>query len=66
MGWETSKDTLSEVKIEFNTKVNNAVFDRVFLGDIDSKGLYNDNYLLIDYANSKNTNESITSFLNFF
>ena len=54
--------SLDKTKIEFNTKVSNAVFDRVFLGNINSKGLYKDNYLLVDYANSKNKDETITSY----
>ena len=54
--------SLDKTKIEFNTKVSNAVFDRVFLGNINSKGLYEDNYLLVDYANSKNKDETITSY----
>ena len=43
--------SLDETKFEFNTIVNDAVFDRIFLGDVSSKGSYNDNYLNIDYAN---------------
>ncbi|MED5553670.1 MAG: translocation/assembly module TamB domain-containing protein, partial [Candidatus Neomarinimicrobiota bacterium] len=53
--------SLDETKFEFNTIVNDAVFDRIFLGDVSSKGTYNDNYLNIDYANSKNSEEIITS-----
>ena len=53
--------TLDETKFEFNTIVNDAVFDRIFLGNVSSKGTYNDNYLNIDYANSKNSEEIITS-----
>jgi len=53
---------LDETKFEFHTKVNDAVFDQVFLGDLDSKGLYNGKYLLVDYANSKNKDELITSY----
>tara|TARA_X000001036_G_scaffold78778_2_gene70463 strand:+ start:149 stop:3952 length:3804 start_codon:yes stop_codon:yes gene_type:complete len=54
--------SLDKTKFEFNTKVNEAVFDRIFLGDIVSKGSYNNNSLLIDYANSKNKEESISSY----
>ena len=53
--------SLDETKFEFNTIVNDAVFDRIFLGDVSSKGSYNDNYLNIDYANSRNSEEIITS-----
>ena len=53
--------SLDETKFEFNTIVNDAVFDRIFLGDVSSKGSYNDNYLHIDYANSRNSEEIITS-----
>jgi hypothetical protein len=53
--------SLDETKFEFNTIVNDAVFDRIFLGDVSSKGSYNDNNLNIDYANSKNSEEIITS-----
>ena len=53
--------SLDETKFEFNTIVNDAVFDRIFLGDVSSKGSYNDNYLNIDYANSRNSKEIITS-----
>jgi hypothetical protein len=54
--------SLDETKFEFNTIVNDAVFDRIFLGDVSSKGSYNDNYLHIDYANSRNSEEIITSY----
>lgn len=51
-----------ETKFEFNTIVKDAVFDRIFLGDVDSKGSYNNNYLIIDYADSKNKEEVIVSY----
>tara|TARA_B100000949_G_C14274385_1_gene448873 strand:+ start:63 stop:2420 length:2358 start_codon:yes stop_codon:yes gene_type:complete len=54
--------SLDETKFEFNTMIKGAVFDRIFLGDIDSKGSYDNNYLIIDYADSKNKEEVITSY----
>ena len=54
--------SLDKTKFEYNTIIEDAVFDRIYLGDIDSKGSYKNDYLRIDYANSKNREETITSY----
>ena len=65
-GWATGRlkifGTLDQTNFDFNTEVKEAVFDRVFIGDIDSKGNYSANRLDIDYANSKNKEEIIKSY----
>ena len=54
--------TLDQTSFDFNTEVKEAVFDRVLIGDINSKGAYSANSLDIDYANSKNKEEIINSY----
>ena len=65
-GWATGKlkifGTLDQTNFDFNTEIKEAVFDRIFIGDIDSKGNYTANRLDIDYANSKNKEEIIRSY----
>jgi len=65
-GWATGNlkiyGTLDHTNFSFNTEVKEAVFDRVFIGDVDSKGNYSANRLNIDYANSKNNEEIIKSY----
>ena len=54
--------TLDQTNFDFNTEIKEAVFDRIFIGDLDSKGNYSNNRLDIDYANSKNQEEIIKSY----
>ena len=54
--------TLDQTKFDFNIEVKDAVFDRIFIGDVDSKGTYSNKRLIIDYANSKNKEEIIKSY----
>ena len=65
-GWATGKlkifGTLDQTRFDFNTEIREAVFDRIFIGDIDSKGTYFSDRLDIDYANSKNKKEIIKSY----
>ena len=65
-GWATGKlkifGTLDQTNFDFNTEIKEAVFDRIFIGDIDSKGNYSANRLDIDYANSKNKEEIIKAY----
>ena len=64
-GWATGKlnifGNLDQTNFDFNIELEEAVFDRVYLGNIDSKGTYSGNRLNIDYANSKNKEEIIKS-----
>ena len=52
---------LEKTEINYDISVNNAVFDRIELGNVKSKGLYSGKLLSVEYANSFNGFESIKS-----
>ena len=52
---------LEKTEIDYNVSIKNAVFDRLQLGKVKSKGFYNGKLLSVEYANSLNGFESIKS-----
>ena len=52
---------LEKTEIDYNVSIKNAVFDRLQLGKVKSKGFYGGKLLSVEYANSLNGFESIKS-----
>lgn len=52
---------LEKTEIDYNVSIKNAVFDRLQLGKVKSKGFYSGKLLSVEYANSLNGFESIKS-----
>ena len=50
-----------KTEIDYNVSIKNAVFDRLQLGKLKSKGFYSGKLLSVEYANSLNGFESIKS-----
>jgi hypothetical protein len=52
---------LRETKFDYKASIKESVFDKIFLGNVNSEGTYNGEFLYVNYANSINKEDKIDS-----
>ena len=52
---------LRETKFDYKASIKESVFDKIFLGNVNSEGTYNGEFLSVNYANSINQEDKIDS-----